>query len=58
MVARIATDWRGVAAENGEALSWSSENLALLMNEPRVFDRTMVAFREVTAGQVAIREGN
>lgn len=58
VVTKIAEDWRGVAAENGEPLAWTIENLALLMNEPRLFDHTMEAFRAVTEGRAAIREGN
>lgn len=58
VVQRIAEDWRGVAAENGETLPWAAENVALLMNEPRVFDATIAAFKEVTQGGPEIRAGN
>jgi hypothetical protein len=58
VVERIAEDWRHVAAENGEPLVWNRENLTMLMNEPRVFDQTMEAFREVSAGAAEVRQGN
>lgn len=44
-------DWRGVAAENGEPLPFNDDNLALLMNEPGVFEKTLEAYRDCLAGQ-------
>lgn len=57
-VEKIATDWRGVAAENGEPIRWSHENLALLMNVPGVFKATIAALIECRNGQPKARAGN
>lgn len=54
----FAEDWRGVLAENEDPLPWSDENVRLLTNEPNVFDRCVVAYRECMAGGAEIRQGN
>ncbi|KKC27443.1 hypothetical protein [Sphingomonas sp. SRS2] len=58
MLKMFADDWRGVLAENEEPLVWNDENVRLLMNEPRLFDRAMVAYRLCLAGGQEIRQGN
>lgn len=58
LVARIADDWRGVGAENGEPLPWSPENLRLLMNEGGMFTHVFAAFRACLAGEPEVRRGN
>ena len=58
LVERIATDWRGVEAENGEPLPWQTANLALLMNEPGLFAHVSEAFRGCLAAEPKIRAGN
>ena len=57
-VQRIADDWRGVLAENGEPLPWSDSNLYLLMNEGGLFHRTFNAWRDCLAAEPGIRAGN
>lgn len=58
LIARIADDWRGVGAENGEPLPWSIENLRLLMNEGGLFTHVFAAFRACLAAAPKAREGN
>jgi hypothetical protein len=58
LVATIADDWRHVAAENGEALPWTPENLRLLMNEGGMFRAIFAAWRACLAGEREHREGN
>jgi len=58
LVERIADDWRGVLAENGDPLPWSAANLRVLMNEPRMFTRVFVAFRACLNAAPDIRSGN
>lgn len=58
LVSRIADDWRGVNAENGDALPWTPDNLKLLMNEPGLFTVTFDAFRRCLAAAPKVREGN
>ncbi len=58
LVGRIADDWRGVHAENGDPMPWTPENLRLLMNEGGMFKTVFSAFRGCLSGQKDIREGN
>ncbi|HEU4958963.1 MAG TPA: histidine kinase [Sphingomonas sp.] len=58
LVERIATDWRGVEAENGEPLPWQAANVALLMNEPGLFGHVVEAFRGCLSARPQIRAGN
>lgn len=58
LVGRIADDWRGVGAENGEPLPWAPENLRLLMNEGGLFTHVFAAFRACLAAAPKAREGN
>lgn len=57
-VLRVADDWRGVGAENGEPLPWTLENLKLLMNEGGLFTHVFNAFRACLAAAPKAREGN
>jgi len=55
---RVIADWRGVAAENGEALAFSLENFQALLRVPNVgaaVGRSYIACRNATP---EIREGN
>lgn len=54
----FAEDWRGVLAENGDALPWNDENIRMLMNEPNLFDHCITAYRRCLAGGQDIRQGN
>jgi len=58
LVERIATDWRGVEAENGEPLPWQTANVVLLMNEPGLFGHVVEAFRGCLAAAPKVRAGN
>lgn len=58
LVAQMADDWRGVAAENGEALPFTAENVRLLMNEFGLFTHVFEAFRDCLARRRELREGN
>lgn len=58
LIGRIADDWRHVAAENGEALPWTPENLRLLMNEGGMFKTVFNAWRACLAGERERHEGN
>jgi hypothetical protein len=57
-VMEIADDWRGVAAENGETLPWSAENVARLMSMPNMLLIVIQAFNDCLAGREKVREGN
>lgn len=57
-VQRIATDWRGVGAENGEPLKWEQENIRQLMAMPNVFAATVKAFVACRSGEKDTRAGN
>lgn len=57
-VEKIASDWRGVAAENGEPMKWDRDNLQLLMNVPGVFQGTLNALVACRRGIGKVREGN
>jgi hypothetical protein len=58
LVERIADDWRHVAAENGEVLPWTPENLRLLMNEGGMFRTIFRAWQACLAGERDRHEGN
>lgn len=58
LVQRIAVDWRGVLAENGEPLKWEQENIRLLMNQPGVFAASVAGYRSCRTGGKEVREGN
>lgn len=55
---RMFTDWRGVAGENGEALPFNDENLALLVKQPGVWSAIGNAYRGCRAAEGEIRKGN
>lgn len=55
---KIAADWKGVLAENGEPLKFDPENIQLLMNEPGVFAAAVEAYRVCRTGGKDIRSGN
>lgn len=55
---KMADDWRGVAAENGEALPFTPENVRLLMNEFGLFGHVFEAFRDCLARRRETRAGN
>lgn len=58
LVERIADDWRGVHAENGDILPWTPAHLRLLMNEGRLFYHVFAAFRACLAAAPETRAGN
>ncbi len=58
LVMRMADNWRGVEAENGEALPWSEANVALLVNEPGLFNHIFAAFGDAMNARERLREGN
>lgn len=58
LIAEIASDWRGVCAENSEPLPWSADNLRLLMGVPGIFGIVMEAYRDCLAGRAETRLGN
>ena len=55
---RIARDWRNVGAANGEALPFTSENVARLMKVTGVLEACLRAYRDCLRGKSEIREGN
>jgi hypothetical protein len=58
-VQRLAVDWRGVAAENGDTLKWEPENIRLLMNQPGgIFQACVRAYVACRAGEKDVRSGN
>jgi len=57
-VLKIADDWRGVGAENGEPLPWTPENLRRLLNVPNVIGAVLSAYVACRAGAGEIRAGN
>lgn len=58
LVLRMADDWRQVAAENGEALPFTEENVRLLMNEFGLFSHVFDAFRDALANRREVKAGN
>jgi hypothetical protein len=59
LVMRVATDWRGVEAENGEPLKFETENVRKLMAMPGdVFIATVRAWSACRAGRKDTRAGN
>jgi hypothetical protein len=58
VVLRIAADWRGVGAENGEPLKFSDEHLRQLLNVPNAFNGVMKAYGACRAGRAEVRAGN
>lgn len=58
LVMKMADDWRLVAAENGETLPFTVENVRLLMNEFGLFGHVFEAFRDCLARRRETREGN
>lgn len=58
LVTRMADDWRHVAAENGEPLPFTAENVRLLMNEFGLFGHVFEAFRDCLSRRRETREGN
>jgi hypothetical protein len=57
-VLKIADDWRGVGAENGESLKFGRDNLRLLVNVAGVFEAVLAALAECRAGGKDRRAGN
>ncbi|CAN5267308.1 hypothetical protein BH10PSE13_BH10PSE13_23640 [soil metagenome] len=58
VLAEIVSDWRGVGAENGEALRYSLEHFAQLLNVPNVAEAVLTAYRACRAGRAEGRAGN
>lgn len=58
LVLRMADDWRGVLAENGDPIPFNDANVALLMNEPTLFSHVFDAFRDAMNARERLREGN
>lgn len=57
-VQRMAADWRGVAAENGEALPFTPENVKLLVRQPGVWPAITRAYAACRKAEPEIREKN
>lgn len=57
-VERVACDWRGVGAENGDPLKWGEENIRRLMNVPGAFAAILTAYHACRAGGRDLRLGN
>lgn len=57
-VQRMADNWRGVEAENGEALPWTGENIALLVKQPGVWPAVARGYAACRKAEPEIREGN
>lgn len=57
-VEKVATDWRGVAAENGESLPWDRANLRAVMNVPGAFQGVLSALVACRRALPKEREGN
>jgi len=58
IVVQLATDWRGVGAENGEPLKFCDEHLRQLLNVPNAFTGVMKAYAACRAGRADVRTGN
>lgn len=58
VLAPIVRDWRGVAAENGEPMSFSAENFRLLLLQPGVSGAIGRAFISCRNATPEVREGN
>lgn len=58
-VRKIAVDWRGVGAENGEPLKFDEPGaLEQLLNVPGVFKAAVEAYGRCRAGEKDVRRGN
>jgi len=55
---RVVADWRGVAAENGEALAYSLENFQALLRVPNAGVAIGAAYVACRNAKPEIREGN
>lgn len=58
LVERMADNWRGVEAENGDPLPFATENVALLMNEPGVFNAVFAAWTDCINAREEAKAGN
>ena len=57
-VERLASDWRGVLAENKEPLPFTAENILLLVKQPGVWPAIWRAYAACRRAAPEIREGN
>jgi len=57
-IPRIATDWRGVLAENKEALKFEDEAIRLLVKQPGVWAAIWRAYAACRKAEPDIRAGN
>lgn len=57
-VERMAADWRGVAAENGDALPFTAENVKLVVRQPGVWAAITRAYAACRKAEPEIREKN
>jgi hypothetical protein len=55
---KVAVDWRGVHAENGDPLKWEAENVRLAMNVPGLFKACLASMVGCRLGQKDLRQGN
>ena len=55
---KLAVDWRGVGAENGDPLKWTPEEIAQLCAVPNFFKAAVAAWRDCRAGEKDTRAGN
>ena len=58
LLSPIVRDWRGVAAENGEALSFSEDTFRLLLRQPGVSGAVGRAYINCRNATPEIRAGN
>jgi hypothetical protein len=58
LIQRIARDWRGVGAANGEALPFTAANLQALLNIPNVLPAILLAYGACRSGRAEVRSGN
>lgn len=57
-VRRMADNWRGVEAENGDALPFTDENIALLVKQPGVWPAIARGYASCRKAEPEIREKN
>lgn len=57
-IQKIAIDWRGVEAENGDPMKWSPEALRHLVNVPNAAGAIVAAYSACRRAAPEIRAGN
>lgn len=57
-VEKVAVDWRGVHAENGDPLKFEPANIQAVMNVPGVFKAILQALVACRKGEKDVRLGN